>query len=69
MRLGNGVDDGKAKPEAVAPAVTRGCQSLERLEEPLDLVAGDNWPAVGDGKVAIAPRVWVVISTCPSGWL
>jgi len=50
VRLGNGVDDGKAKPEAVAPAVTRGCQSLERLEEPLDLVAGDNWPAVGDGK-------------------
>jgi ABC-type transport system involved in multi-copper enzyme maturation permease subunit len=43
---GDGVDDG----EAEAVAVTVGRQCLERLEEPLDLIARYDWPAVGDGE-------------------
>src|SRR3954451_101519 len=48
VSLGDGVDDGETEAVAVAAAVTIGRQSLEGLEEALDLVVGDDRPAVGD---------------------
>ena len=54
VRLGDGVDDGETETEtmtvtlAVAAALPVGRQSLEGLDETLDLVVGNDWPAVGD---------------------
>ena len=69
MSLGDGVDDGEAETVAVTAAITIGRQLLEGLEEPLDLAAGDDWPASVTVRVTCVPEVWVVIWTCPSGWL
>jgi hypothetical protein len=71
VSLGDGADDGEADAVAVAEAVTIGRQPLEGLKEPLDLVARDDWPAVGDRQGRLRAGglsgdlyvpVWVVVA-------
>jgi len=56
VSLGDGVDDGEAEAVAVGAAVTVGRQFLEGSEETLDLVVGDDWPAVGDRQARLRAR-------------
>jgi hypothetical protein len=69
--LGDGVDDGEAETVALAVAVTIGRQFLEGVKESLDLVVGDDRPAVGDRKGHLGAGVlggdlyvpvWVVVA-------
>ena len=50
VRVGDCLDDREAETEAVAVARASRVESLERLEDPLELARRDYRPRVGDGE-------------------